>query len=436
MYIGQGSGNPVLHTVNPNNGATIPVGNSGLGFAAIGGMDFDSAGTLYAAVNIAGDGGTGSDHLATLNKNTGQATIIGPFGACVGVPPIPVNGAGSCTIEGIEGIAFDNAGNLWGAKTARGAAGAPGLYLINLGTGQANFVTPILDLAGSPPSGGVTSIQFACDGTLYGGTARGLGVPDGGFLITINPANGLFSFVGPNSATSGSSLGGLAFDTACIDHYLGYKAKETKDSPEFMERLVHLADQFGTGTFNVEKPEMLFNPVDKNGEGISDEFTHLKAYKIKEGQNNIVVENQFGRLVVDTTKAELLLVPTAKSHDGPTEPLERTNVDHYKCYKVKIDKDAPIQFVPLQVTLFDPNFGVEKLFDVKKPKMLCNPVDKNGEGIMDEETHLMCYDVKPAKGEPKHKKISVFTNNQFGPEQLDVKEEKQLCVPSTKTLQP
>ena len=124
VYVATGGGNPILHTVNPVNAATNLVGNTGLGVAAVGGMDFDAAGTLYAAVNIAGDGGTGSDHLATLNTTTGQATIIGPFGACVGVSPIPVNAAGSCTIEGIEGIAFDAAGNLWGVHTRRGSAGA------------------------------------------------------------------------------------------------------------------------------------------------------------------------------------------------------------------------------------------------------------------------------------------------------------------------
>jgi len=221
------------------------------------------------------------------------------------------------------------------------------------------------------------------------------------------------------------------------DHYLGYEAKETKDSPDFIERLVRLDDQFVSGTFNVEKTKMLFNPVDKNGEGISDEFTHLKAYKIQEGQNNILVENQFGELIVDTTKAELLLVPTAKSLTDPDLPaLDSTLVDHYKCYKVKIDKNAPLQFEPQQVTLFDPNFNAKKLFDVKKPKMLCNPVDKDGEGIINPENHLMCYDVKPADGFEKNKKVSVFTNNQFGNEQLDVKKEKQLCVPSTKTLLP
>lgn len=212
VYVAAGGGNPVLHTVNPANAATAPVGNTGLGFAAVGGMDFDAAGTLYAAVNIAGDGGTGSDHLATLNILTGQATIIGPFGACVGVPPIPVNGTGSCTIEGIEGIAFDGAGNLWGVHTRRGSAGAPGLYSINPGTGAAAFATAILDGGGNPPSGGLSSIQFACDGTLFGGSARGFGAADGGFLVTVNPANGLFSSVGAVSATGGSSLGGLAFD--------------------------------------------------------------------------------------------------------------------------------------------------------------------------------------------------------------------------------
>jgi hypothetical protein len=212
VYVATGTGNPVLFTVNPANGMTNLVGNTGLGFAAVGGMDFDAAGNLYAAVNIAGDGGTGSDHLAILSTDNGQATIIGPFGACLGVPPIPVNGVGFCTIEGIEAIAFDASGTLWGAHTARGAAGPPGLYTINLGTGAAAFVSPILDEGGSPPSGGLSSLQFACDGTLFGGTARGTFVNDGGFLVTVNPATGQFAFVGGVSATGGSSLGGLTFD--------------------------------------------------------------------------------------------------------------------------------------------------------------------------------------------------------------------------------
>jgi len=46
----------------------------------------------------------------------------------------------------------------------------------------------------------------------------------------------------------------------------------------------------------------------------------------------------------------------------------------------------------------------------------------------------MCYKVKPAKGEPRQVPVvGIYTSNQFGPLQVDTKEE--LCVPSTKTLE-
>ena len=192
--------------------APPPLSGTGLGFAAVGGMDFSPAGALFAAVNIVGAGGTGSDHLASIDPATGIATIIGPFGACTGGP------GRSCTIEGIEGIAFDPSGPLLGSLSARGAAGSPGLYAIDTGTGAATFVAPILDAldgTGIPPSGGVVSLKFFDhngDGapTLFGGTARAIGATDGRFLVDIDPATGLFGFRGPVSATGSPSLGGLA----------------------------------------------------------------------------------------------------------------------------------------------------------------------------------------------------------------------------------
>jgi hypothetical protein len=116
-----------------------------------------------------------------------------------------------CTIEGMEAIAFDPAGNLLGALSERGAAGLPGLYKINPTTGLATFFAPILDVNGTSLSGGVVSLQF-CDGILFGGTARAIptSATDGGRLIIIAPATGLFTFAGVGSATSGSSLGALA----------------------------------------------------------------------------------------------------------------------------------------------------------------------------------------------------------------------------------
>src|SRR5262249_49175821 len=85
LYVGEGHGSPNLYTVNPITGAATLVGDTGLGFAAIGDLDFRADGTLYAAVNLAGNGTGGADHLAILDKATGHATVIGPFGICIGV---------------------------------------------------------------------------------------------------------------------------------------------------------------------------------------------------------------------------------------------------------------------------------------------------------------------------------------------------------------
>ena len=79
-----------------------------------------------------------------------------------------------------------------------------------LATGAATFVAPIQDEFGTPPSGGVVSLQFI-GSKLFGGTARAMSpATDGGRLIVINPVTGRFTFVGAVSATGGSSLGGLA----------------------------------------------------------------------------------------------------------------------------------------------------------------------------------------------------------------------------------
>ncbi len=212
MYAGQGAGAPLLYTVDPTSGATALVGDTGMGFAATGGLDFRADGTLFAAVNILGDGATGSDHLATFDTTTGVATIIGPFGTILVPGPYPADGTGSASIEGIEGIAFDASGTLWGSSSTRGVAGPDSaLFTIDTTTGAATFVATIADSLATSPSGGVVSLQFRDDGTLFGGTATAVApATDGGFLITIDTSSGLFSFVGGASATGGSSLGGLA----------------------------------------------------------------------------------------------------------------------------------------------------------------------------------------------------------------------------------
>jgi hypothetical protein len=246
-------------------------------------------------------------------------------------------------------------------------------------------------------------------------------------------------------------VGGCSTEPSTNDHYLGYDVKETKHTDKFEKMTVTLSDQFETDVvYKVEKPDRLYNPVDKEGEGISDDITHYVGYKIKipkgdpkfEKVTNVLVENQFGQIIVDVKKPKLLLVPSLKDHDQVPVITDSFIINHYKCYDVKETKDTP-RFVKRIVSLYDPNFEITQDFEVKKPKMLCNPVEKqvvNADGtvettpIQNPENHLMCYDIKKVKGELKFEKRNVFTNNQFGPEQLDVKKEKQLCVPSTKTL--
>jgi hypothetical protein len=203
IYAGQGQGVPLVYTVNPVTGAATLIGDTGLGFSAISSMDFSAGGILYASVNIVGDGGTGGDHLAVINAATGVATLIGPYGVCTS----------SCSLEGVEAIAFDPFGTLYGA-TASGPA-PPALYTINTSTGQATLVANITAVPGTL-GGGISAMSFGCDGTLYVGTARlGPGSTDGGRLGTLNVVTGAFTLIGQTIA-DGSGLLDLAFQTPCL----------------------------------------------------------------------------------------------------------------------------------------------------------------------------------------------------------------------------
>ncbi len=75
LYAGGGGGLPRLYTVNPLTAAATLVGDTGLGESAVGGMDFNQLAVLHASVNIVGGGGSGSDHLAIIDKKTGAATV-------------------------------------------------------------------------------------------------------------------------------------------------------------------------------------------------------------------------------------------------------------------------------------------------------------------------------------------------------------------------
>jgi len=418
------SSDRILVTIVPSTGVATLVGDTGDKFA---GLAFLADGTLQGVV---GDGASSTstpnpETLFTLNKLTAAPTLVCALG----------NG------DDGENIAFNPSTGLVGHFSGKDLLGQ---IFETIDDGVCN--TTNVPLSGAFLNDEPTGLTYSTAEGLFLVTTRG--TP--GFYSLTN--GGVATLRGPTLDAGGSSVPykGLAFnvdlsgpDPIENDHYLGYKVKETKHTDKFEKITVILIDQFERDptTYIVEKPERLYNPVDKNGEGISDEITHLLGYKIKapkgtdkfEKVTNVLVENQFGEIIVDVKKPKLLLVPSSKDLTSIPDPLNPITVDHYKCYDVKESKDTP-KFVKRLVTLSDPNFGETKIFEVKKPKQLCTPVDKNAEGIIDPVNHLMCYDLKKIKDEPKFKKTNVFTNNQFEPEDLEVKKEHQLCVPSIKTL--
>ena len=273
--------------------------------------------------------------------------------------------------------------------------------------------------------------RIASDGTQ---TVFGTGFPTGVDLqdIEFGPDGALYVA----SFTAGEVLR-IAPDPA-LDSYLCYKARPTKGAPRFESRDVTLADAFETRETQVVKPKALCNPADQDGGGIGSPDAHFESYQIKSSEKHekvasVAVANALGSLVLATVKEDRLLVPSAKVLATSRRAVPIPGVDHFKCYKAKTAKGAAKFPKGVQVTLAD-QFGPEagRTFDVKAPKHLCLPVDKDGEGIDDPSTLLVCYKAKPAKGQPKHlKRSGVTTFNQFGSEELDTVKEDELCVPSS-----
>jgi cysteine-rich repeat protein len=225
----------------------------------------------------------------------------------------------------------------------------------------------------------------------------------------------------------------------CLDHFLCYKAKTTSNTPKFTAVPgVGLVDQFGSSAVEVKKPERLCAPTNKLDEDPTapSHPDHLNGYKIKRaGAFTAVtaqtVVDQFGTLVLDLKKPVGVLVPSAKSLVG-MPPSPATSPDHFQCYKVKVTANTP-KFVAVPGVSVQDQFGSMQV-EVKKPKRLCAPVDKNGEtpGAETHANHLMCYLVKQTS-QPKFPGVgSAFVHDQFGPATRDAKKPAELCVPAFK----
>jgi hypothetical protein len=226
---------------------------------------------------------------------------------------------------------------------------------------------------------------------------------------------------GENCVDTGSVCVCQGPQPAPQDHFKLYDA-----SGVTAPQAVSLVDQFGAEATVVDQVVAFMPPVVKDppGDPLINPGNHLTCYALGGtfGPLDVLVQNQFGEQPLTVYDPAMLCLPSDKV--SPDDGLAPDPSDHYKCYWAGGD---PVHRV---VTLTD-QFHVE-FVDVVEPVLFCNPVDKNGEGIIDPLTHLTCYYIAP----PGILGLWVAAINQFGWQEMTVNESVALCVPSTKELLP
>jgi len=200
---------------------------------------------------------------------------------------------------------------------------------------------------------------------------------------------------------------------------------------------VQLDDQFGSGTVDVIRPKRLCAPADKNGEDPTapSDPKHMTAYQIMQrvphfqGLRRRQVINQFGTFMVDLVRPDRLLVPAAKGLTAPPAPLVNPVIDRYKCYRIKHSFGTPAFGTTPGVTVVDQFTSVS--VTVLQPLKLCMPANLAGQGILDPNVPLMCYQIKSPSGPtifPGPRPI--FLADDFGSIAVALSHADEICVPS------
>jgi hypothetical protein len=227
-----------------------------------------------------------------------------------------------------------------------------------------------------------------------------------------------------------------------LDHFECDKSKITRDTPKFTPSPgVPVLDRFGSLTIDIKKPAAVCNPANVNGlePGAEMNTEHGVSYQIKVTRdtpkfvkvtNQQVVNSDFGTMFLDVKRPARLFVPSAKNTMSSPPPLVSPHTDHFMCYKVAKARGA-LKFVAVpNVTILDQFENIT--VTVKKPTMLCVPVNVNGAqpGAQTDPELLMCYQVKRPQGNKFTAVPGVFVNNEYGPLKMDVTKNDQLCVPA------
>jgi hypothetical protein len=128
-------------------------------------------------------------------------------------------------------------------------------------------------------------------------------------------------------------------------------------------------------------------------------------------------------------KATAIPLPTARPQ--PTVNPGPFRLDHFLCYLIQ-----PPQFEGKPgLTMLD-QFNPKPIpFTLTSRELLCNPVSKNNEPIINRQGHLTAYTMQGPATEPRN--IPVIVGNQFGENQRYVViRAMRFMVPTGKELQP
>ena len=249
----------------------------------------------------------------------------------------------------------------------------------------------------------IPDISFSSSGTLYGWAELGVGTDA---LVTIDLASGAATLVGDcGCETSGTGLAFAATDALFMKNYGAlYRIDAGSGAP--------LSD-------------LLLSTVETNNLLAFDRNDVLYTGRRAGGQFILKTIDTGTGVVTDVGTSALSNIAAIAFCNPPR--------DHFKCYKAGTARGTP-KFAVTTVPLAD-QFET-KLTDLKKPSLLCNPADKNGEGVADPTAHLECYVSKDTKTDPKQPRFKLTTpvtiTNQFGFGVMQIKKPHVTCVPSEK----
>jgi hypothetical protein len=378
----------------------------------------------------------GGCDVAELCTGTGSACPADEFRPAGTVCRAPV---GSCDVtEDCDGLGPNCPADVF----------VPGGTVCRPATGECDVTEECTGTDGACPADALQPNGFECrPGTGEcdpAETCDGVDVncPEDAFAPDDTPCDDSSACTDEDVCFRGVCVGTQDLDV-CLDDFQCYKVKNTPGTQRLTPISgVNLVDQFETTDVDATRTRHLCTPTDKNGEGTVDTVTHLKRYFIRAlpgsprhtPQTNIRVRNQLGELRVDTIRAEFLLVPANKGLLSPPAPPVPSahNVDHYKCYKIRITAGTPRFPERVFVTVADQFVGTPRTARVKKPRRLCTPVEKNGEEVKNPTGHFMCYQIVVRPKHPRQR--GVYVADQFGVEQVDTVKEQELCIPSEKQL--